>query len=257
MKNIVLVCQSIDIQSKNRRYDHTHINCMRTMLLRAGAEYDRLVVITNVDAKLIHPEFDVYPLNSHSMWKGWWSKMSIYDPALDLSGDILYLDLDVIPCAQINQLWHYEQHSVCMRRALHLESIASTQFYHHSIKDNTSSTHIYNSSVQRFSAGQLTELYAQYVDNPPNIKQCHRLDGDERYTSEFLANSNIPHTEFPKELLPYYPKLIETEHTLRTGSVPERSSIPYNDIAVLVFAGAFKPWSVAEVDQTIKELYPL
>lgn len=248
MKNIVLVCQSIDIQSNNRRYDHTHINCMRTMLLRAGAEYDRLVVITNVDTKLIHPEFDVYPLNSHSMWKGWWSKMSIYDPALGLTGDILYLDLDVIPCAQINRLWHYEQHSVCMRRALHLDSVNSES--HHSIQ-------YYNSSVQRFPAGILSELYTSYVNYTADIVLPKSIDGDERYTSEFLANSNIPHTEFPKELLPYYPKLIKTEHTLKTSSVPERSSIPYNDIAVLVFAGAFKPWSVAEVDQTIKELYPL
>jgi hypothetical protein len=250
MKNIVLVCQTVDVQSNNRRYDHTHINCMRTMLNRANAHYDRLVVITNVDPALIHPDFEVFPLSYDSRWKGWWSKMSIYNPQLQLKGSVMYLDLDVIPCAQINQLWQYATPGVSMRRALHLEAVQNISELQHR----------YNSSVQTFPAGLLDQLYHNYVNSEFNQLNKMPLDGDERYVSEFLVNSSIPHSELPIQLLPYYPRLVSNNQLLKTATsqhIPTKSHIPYADIAVLVFAGSFKPWSVAQLDSTIAELYPI
>lgn len=37
-------------------------------------------------------------------WRGWWSKMALFDPALDGLGDILYFDLDTVIVGDLSEI---------------------------------------------------------------------------------------------------------------------------------------------------------
>lgn len=254
MKNIVLVCDKIP-QSSNRQYNHTHINIMRNMLNRAGAEYDRLIVLTNEDKSLIHSDFEVIPLEQRSkIWWGWWCKIQMYNKNLNIDGDILYLDLDVIPLKGINRLWEYAPGEVAMRQAVHLDNIQDIDLYKR-YTTVISSGHKYNTSIQRFTQEQMHWLYELYTQPGSHISQ----EGDELFVCTNMYKNNKSAAVFPLEWCPFYcnhacdePNPINWK--LNNKFIPERSDIDV-DISVLTFAGGFKPWTVSKYDQSVQELY--
>lgn len=74
---------------EGRRYSPAWVTRLRDMVSAWLPEPHRFVCLSNVDV----PGVETLPLTTG--WPGWWAKLEVFNPALDLGARVLYLDLDV------------------------------------------------------------------------------------------------------------------------------------------------------------------
>lgn len=269
-KNIVLVCQCNSNLKSNasRRYNYTHINTMRNMLLAVNAEYDHLIVLTDEDPELIHPEFQVIALDTGENWQTWWAKIQLYNRNLPIEGTILYVDLDCIPTKQFNKLWDYPDDQVAMRQAFPFDVFSDSNNQLNKLNKDPSKVYKYNTSVQKFPHGSLHYVYEYYkqfpnwaalnehMSNNPELDNLPMLS-DEVFVCAMFESERQSVISIGKDLLPLYQFAISPHSNkwqLTDKFIPQHSKIPEQAAAIL-FAGPFKPWTVMHIDQTIQELY--
>ena len=259
-------------------YDHTHINRMKAQLDAVGAEYDKILAITNADIRKIHPDIDVMPMTSGSEYLGWWSKMMMYDANLRLTGDVLFLDLDVMPGGKFNTLWDYNSDDdIVLRRATHLDRRHKDSFLPGVVKHGKQHEHlswIYNTSFQRFKPEKLGGLHRWYQYNIYNKTPLSAI-GDEHFVASWLIENSdaVSHSEFDHRMLPHYPGLMHhyynfgepynptlTDYGLgnrvmkidlwdQNKHVPNSNEIiPWDDIAAVMLGGNWKPWLLVNDD---------
>lgn len=204
-----------DVHDDTGVYDHTHINNLKRQLDDVGAEYDRMVAITNQNPRLVHRDVDVIPLPGGDEYTGWWSKMIMYNSNLRLDDAVLFVDLDMMPGGQFNQLWdiHSDKDIVC-RRAAHLDATKPSVFLPAISRPGDHNDHlawIYNTSLVRFNPAKLAGLYNHYCTMVHNEYPLPEL-GDELFVSRWLLENEdtIQHDEFPPRLMPSYPSLMST-----------------------------------------------
>lgn len=74
---------------EQRHYSPAWVYRLREMVAAHLPRAHRFVCLSNVDA----PGVETLPLLTD--WPGWWAKLEVFNPALDLGDRVLYLDLDV------------------------------------------------------------------------------------------------------------------------------------------------------------------
>ena len=269
-KNIVLVCQVGQLNNNKplRNYNYTHINTMRNMLLAVNAEYDQLIVLTNEDPELIHPEFQVIPLDEGEKWQTWWAKIQLYNKNLPIEGVILYVDLDCVPTKHFNKLWDYPNDQVALRQTFPFDIFSDNANQQHNYNQDDDKIYKYNTSVQKFPHGSLHYVYEYYTQFPnlaaldahmsskPELDNLPMLS-DEVFVCAMFKSKQQQVISLGKDLLPLYQFAISPRNNkwqLTDKFIPERSIIPEQAAAIL-FAGPFKPWTVMHIDKTIRELY--
>ena len=271
-KTIVLVCTSITGLSPgkehhkltHKQYDASHINQMKAQLDLVGAEYDTLIALTDQPREHIHSDITVIPLPEQPHYHYWWSKMYQFASELQLTGSVLYIDLDMMLGERFNELWHcHSDKHIVLRRAPRLDRISTDQFLPGISRPgshNDHLAHIYNTSVMRYQPTQLTELHTAYCDTV-NSSEGLSSWGDELFVCRWLLeNDHISHTEFPRDLMPTYPSYFVSSHSVfglmggEWETVTDSSShIDWSSVAAVTFAANCKPWSVAQHDVHIKQ----
>jgi hypothetical protein len=103
--------------------------------------------------------------------KPWWHKVHMFDPNLNIAGRILYLDLDVVICGNLDKL------------VFNL----GTDFM--GIQDFNRKFHpnwqYLNSSVMSWIHGTQTDIWDRFVANPANAQRMH---GDQDWTWHVAKN---------------------------------------------------------------------
>lgn len=74
---------------EDRHYSPAWVTRLRDEVARWLPEPHRFVCLSNVDV----PGVETIPLVTD--WPGWWAKLEVFNPAVDLGERVLYLDLDV------------------------------------------------------------------------------------------------------------------------------------------------------------------
>lgn len=268
------------LPGKSNSYDHTHVNRMKAQLDNVGAEYDRMVVITNADFRKIHPDIDVIPLPGGDEYLGWWSKMYMYNPNLRFGGTVLYIDLDMMPGGRFNDLWTESPHiDAVLRRTPHNDNLKYETFTPGVNRPGAQweyLAHIYNSSLVRFNPDKLAPLWLWYQKN---VREGADLGnkGDELFVAKWLIDQGdqVTHTEFDHRLMPSYPILVMRHEAgmpiydpvhqagvvrnlkinTQMNNTNTESIIPWHKLTAVTMGGPWKPWNVAVKDRHIAERY--
>lgn len=74
---------------EGRRYSPAWVYRLRDLVAANLARPHRFVCLSNVDV----PGVETFRLQTD--WPGWWAKVEMFNPALELGDRVLYLDLDV------------------------------------------------------------------------------------------------------------------------------------------------------------------
>ncbi len=86
---------------ENRRYSPAWVYRLRDMVAESLPVPHRFVCLSNVDV----PGVETIPLQTD--WPGWWAKVELFNPALDLGDRVLYLDLDVFVTGDLMPIADY------------------------------------------------------------------------------------------------------------------------------------------------------
>lgn len=152
------------------KYSADYVNKLYNMVQR-NCTLDFDFWCLTEDTKGLNPNIKTLPLPPGLA--GWWCKPYIFSQDLPINGTILYMDLDVVISGNIDKLFTYQPGHWC------------------TIRDFTRAMrpkwHKYNSSVVRFTRGQLHHVWDGFYKDKQNIQR--KFFGDQDWLFEATRNS--------------------------------------------------------------------
>jgi len=147
------------------KYSSHFVNVLRNMTKRNSITDHNFVCLTD-DPRGLSADIIFKPLPSLPL-EGWWFKPCVFNRDLGLTGDVLYLDLDLVICNNIDKLWtHWKDEFVIIRDFTRMQMPDWTKF---------------NSSVFRFVAEDYYYLGDAFKLNHSAIIRNYRGDQDYLY----------------------------------------------------------------------------
>ena len=200
-------------------YDGPYVNNLYSMVRRHLTIPHRFVCFTDNNAGFLSG-IESFPIPAPDLMGGGnfgsWNKVALFAPKLaNLSGPVLFLDLDLIIVDNIDCLFEYQPGQFC-------------------IIHDWSRRHEGNSSVFRFEVGKHADLLDYFLKHQEEVRSQFRCD--QSYVSTRLLAANQLHywpddwcCSFKRHCLPKWPKQWFTTATLSPKS------------KVVVFHGRPKP----------------
>jgi len=179
------------------KYGREYVERLRNMVARHLTIPYEFVCLTD-DPRPIEGVRTLYQQSS-GYNRMWWQKVHMFDPTLDISGRILYLDLDVIIGNDMNKL-------VTNLDDKFMGILDFNRKFHPSWK-------YLNSSVMSWMHRSQTDIWTKFIENKQNAQ---RMQGDQDWIWH-CAKNRI--TFWPKEWIQSYKWEIRSREELhqRTG----------------------------------------
>jgi hypothetical protein len=208
-----------------QKYSLAYVEKLRNMIQRNITVPYKMVCLTDDPTPIDGIELIVQRHAGYT--KGWWHKVHMFDTSLPLSGRILYMDLDVVICSNIDRL----------------TQIYGSDFM--GIRDFNRKFHrdwkYLNSSVMSWMHGSQNHIYEDFMKNP---QAAMRMHGDQDWTWK-CAKNKIKF--WPESWIQSYKWEIRNRNELQVihgvrqfTSVKDDVSVP-NDCSILVFHGDPNP----------------
>ncbi len=158
-----LTKNNILVLKHGSKYSADYVNKMYEMVLRNISLPFNFYCLTE-DPTGINPGVKILDLPKRIAISGWWFKPYIFSDELPIDGTILYIDLDMVICDNIDKLFTYNPKGYCVLRD-----------FTRSMRPNWER---YNSSLIRFEKGQLDFVWQQFLKDSANIMRRHFGDQD-------------------------------------------------------------------------------
>lgn len=176
------------------RYGLDYVNRLASMIRRNTMRDTRFICFTD-DANGIDPWVETAPLPAINIpdrvaWKPW-RKVSLWqNPLLDLEGDVLFFDLDVVITGSIDDFFDFEPGRFCVA--------------HNWTQPNK---RIGNTSVYRFRPGAMSYLFDDFNRDPEAVLSRYRIS--QQYISgearDMVFWPDDWCVSFKHTLMPYWP----------------------------------------------------
>jgi hypothetical protein len=214
------------------RYGADYVNRLQSMIDRHSNRDTRLVCFTD-DADGIDPKVEIRPLPEINIPNrvAWlpWRKVSLWQaPLSDLSGDILFLDLDVVVTGNIDAFFDYKPGHYC-------------------VAENWTQPgqRIGNTSCYRFPVGKHTYLFDDFNRDPEAILAKYRVS--QQYISGEIRDMHFWPADwclsFKHSLIPAWPlNFFYTPALPETARVIAFTGKPDPDDAVVGQWPVTSPW---------------
>lgn len=195
-------------------YNHEHVNNLYAMVKRNITPPFRFICFTDNPDK-IHNEIEVVT-DIDKRLKGWWLKVSYFkNPLLNIEGQVLALDLDLVIVDNIDCLFEYSKFDFVM-----LQNRPS-----------------WGSGIMRFCANQYPYIYDTFkthkvgkaINNLEQDFKSHRFWGDQDWISHCLRERYVDVKTWKKEWVPRVSPIIKEANGYEV-TIPK-------DAKILVFAG--------------------
>ena len=175
--------------SGNVPYDADYVHKLRDGVAQNYSGTYRFVCLT--DRKQELRSVDAVPIKSVPGIPGWWSKIELFNPAHELQGRVVYLDLDTLVVGDLSPVVDYPSAFALVPDEGDFQG-----------RGNLRVVKKYNSSVMVFDHGprmhRLHELW--------NVNVARRLWGDQDYIGQMLPNEDVmPLKWFPRLSSFYFP----------------------------------------------------
>ena len=157
IKNNVLVLKH------GSKYSAEYVNKMYKMVARNITLPFKFYCLTEDPSGLL-PNINIIDLPKQIAVSGWWFKPYIFSSDIDIDGTILYIDLDMVICDNIDKLFTFAPKEYCVLRD-----------FTRSMRPNWER---YNSSLIKFEKGQLDFVWKRFQRDSINIMRKHFGDQD-------------------------------------------------------------------------------
>jgi hypothetical protein len=160
--------QSIICMKWGSRYGVDYVNKLASMIRRNTRRPTRTVCFTD-RPQGIEPGVETAPLPPINLpervqWLGW-RKISVWQaPLLDLQGDVLFLDLDIVITGSLDEFFDFEPGRYCVAKNWSQPQLR-----------------VGNTSVYRFPVGRMTYIYDEFNRDPERFLARYR--NEQQYIS--------------------------------------------------------------------------
>lgn len=151
------------------KYSENYVNVLYNMCKRHSKNNFDFVCITD-NPKNLNPEIKTYILPQIHGIQGWWYKPYVFSKNLNLSGEVLFFDLDLVIFENIDKLWDYKEKDFLIIRDF--------------IKTTNPKWNRFNSSVFKFVAEKYHWVWNDFETNRKNI--LLKNHGDQDYLFSIL-----------------------------------------------------------------------
>jgi len=207
------------------RYGIEYVKILRNMVSRHLTSSYQFVCLTDDPTPIDGVRLIIQPNVNYS--KGWWHKDHMFDPSLPLEGRILYFDLDIVICNNIDKLVTFDEKSF----------IGILDFN----RKFASNWNCLNSSTMLWNHKEQSKVWEEFKKDP---KSAQRLHGDQDWIWK-ISRSDIKF--WPREWLQSYKWEIRSREELTMTHGDRQFKTIKNDVelnkecCVLVFHGDPKP----------------
>jgi hypothetical protein len=177
-----------------RRYGVEYLNRLASMVRRNTHRTTRIICFTD-DPAGADPSVEIHPLPPINIpdrvaWTPW-RKLSLWQsPLVDLKGDVLFFDLDVVITGSLDEFFDFEPGHFCVA--------------HNWTQPRA---RVGNTSVYRFPVGDMSYIFDEFDRDP------ERILGDYRIEQQYISDRVHDMVFWPKEwcvsfkhsLLPAWP----------------------------------------------------
>ena len=217
------------------KYGVEYVERFRNMVQRNCTVPHEVVCLTD-DPKPLHGVRSIVQPNA-GYKRGWWHKVHMFDPRLPLSGRIIYMDLDIVICGNLDKLT-----TVWTKDFIGIRDF--NRKFHPSYKSLNSSVMAWNAGTQKF-------IWDKFKQNPAGAQSLH---GDQ----DWIWRLSRDHIKFwPDSWIQSYKWEIRSRSELRmVNGVRQFAKVrndvqPHPDCCVAVFHGDPNP-SIVD-DKFVKE----
>jgi hypothetical protein len=212
------------------KYGREYVERLRNMVSRHLTVPYEFACLTD-DQHPIQNVKTIYQPNANYP-KGWWHKVHMFDANLPLRGRILYFDLDVVICANIDKLCGFAQDQFVGIHDFNRKFYASWKNL--------------NSSVLAWNHGSQSHIYEQFKQKPADAQ---RLQGDQDWIWKLCQNKI---KFWPKEWIQSYKWEIRNREELavlngkRQFKTVKDNVVIHPECSVAVFHGDPNPCAVQD-----------
>lgn len=166
-----------------------------------------------------NPHFDepnIERIDLKHGWPGWWSKMEMFRPDLDL-GDFIYCDLDTVILDLRPEFLQVGEPVVLAD--VHGAAVA-------------------NSGLMFLPASCRAEIWEEWIKSP--VSHMRSLHGDQEFIDRFLHDAARWQTLFPKQIVSFKGQISQGyQH-------PAFYKTKIDEAKIIFFHGKPRPWEVQE-----------
>lgn len=211
-----------------KKYGKEYVERLRNMVARHCTVPYEFVCLTDDDRPIDGVRLIVQPNAGYQ--RGWWHKVHMFNPDLDVSERVLYFDLDTVIIENIDKLFDYTTEFVGIRDF-------NRQFH--------PNWNILNSSIMTWLHQSESDIWEKFAANP---QAAQTLAGDQDWIYR-VAKDRIIY--YPRDWVMSYKWEIRSKEELvfingvRKFKETKNPEIP-KDCSVLVFHGDPKPEDVTD-----------
>ena len=210
------------------KYHPHYVNVLYRMCKRHNLSPFNFICLTE-NSQGLDKDIIVKPL-PQSQLHGWWYKPYVFSKDLNLQGDVLFLDLDIVICANLEKLWEYHPNDFLIIR----------DFTRHMNPNWVK----FNSSVFRFKAQNFHWIWENFTTNQNRI--LSKNFGDQDYLFNILKDSA---KHWPDEWIQSYKWEIRSKGDLalingKRNFISIKTPVVSPDCCITVFHGDPKPVEV-------------
>ncbi len=174
------------------KYPAEYVNRLHSMIDRQLSSEFTLYCLTDNTTGL-HPDIQSLPITDNKL-SGWWHKLSLFnDDFYGLTGDILYLDLDVVVVGKLDEFFSYKPGVFLISRDL--------------------LTNAYNSSVFRFQVGSQCQIWESFIEKRSVVLNNYK--GDQDWITEQVHNAEL----WPESWVVSFKKQCDSRITRSYGKI--------------------------------------
>jgi len=177
---------------RKRDYTLADVERMRRMVDRHCSEPHRFVCLTNDPRTMaalggLRPGADAIPLAYPDMLPGWWAKLELFRSGL-FEGRVLYLDLDVIPVADLAQVAHWRDDAICFAHPVRVGNYGRRAVAMFGKDRGKTTVTRFQSSVIAWNANELTLDFHDLDFYKETVKKYR---GDQDYFGDIFEDRAI------------------------------------------------------------------
>lgn len=204
----------------NVAYGLEYVDKLRSMVRRRMPYQHRFVCLTDRPRHALSAGAEPIRINHPKGRHGWWAKLELFNPAHGLSGECLYLDLDVLLVADITPILTFEHQGLAL--IPHAGDFEG--------RNGLKVVKRYNSSVMRFVPSRKTAILWEAWT--PGV--ARRLWGDQDWIGECLPDQ-------PMMPLEWFPRISEIRKPVQNAKIVLMKR-PKNHVAAEQLAWVREMW---------------